>query len=210
MQEQRHSPRPRSRNPRGEGGRLRDDLVAAGRRLLAAADAESDVSIRGVTRAAGVTPQAFYLHFATIDELLFAVYTAEFAELMGVLQAAKREVEPGEAALRAMCDSYVAFARERPAQYRLMTSTRGTLHEDWDASRLPGAQLLALLRDALVTAARGERGSLAPEVAVVQLWVTLHGIVSLRESRPTFPWPPLDDMVRQAVDSALVAVGRAR
>jgi AcrR family transcriptional regulator len=200
------APAGRVRNRRGEGSRLREDLIAAARELLADADSESDVSIRKVTRAVGVTPQAFYLQFATLDELLFAVYAAEFAELISALEAATTGVAPGEAALRAMCHAYAAFAVERPVQYRLMMSVRGTLHEDWDPTKLPGAPVLAMLRDALVAAAHNPPGALSPDAAVVQLWATLHGILSLRDSRPTFPWPPLTQMVDNAVSSATVAV----
>ncbi|MGH9292119.1 MAG: TetR/AcrR family transcriptional regulator [Acidimicrobiales bacterium] len=196
----------RARNRRGEGERLRDDLIAAARALLAAANAESDLSIRKVAQAVGVTPQAFYLRFATLDELLFAVYSAEFAGLHAALDCAAAGLAPSVAALRAMCDAYGAFAVERPVPYRLMTGTKGTFHEDWDPSKLPGAPVLAMLRGALGACASGRHGALEPDGAVVQLWATLHGIVTLRDGRPTFPWPPLDDMVRSAVDSAITAV----
>jgi AcrR family transcriptional regulator len=196
----------RERNRRGEGARLRDDLIAAGRALLAAANAESDLSIRKVTQAVGVAPQAFYLRFDTLDELLFAVYSAEFAELHAALEDAAAGLPPGEAALRAMCDAYVSFAVERPLPYRLMMGTKGALHEDWDPASLPGAPVLAMLRGALGACASGRSGMLEPDAAVVLLWATLHGIVTLRDSRPTFPWPPLDEMVRSAVDSAITVL----
>jgi AcrR family transcriptional regulator len=205
----------RPRNRRGEGSRLREDLVKAARTLLAGADSEADISIRKVTRAAGVTPQAFYLQFATLDELLFAVYAAEFAELVIALASAAAGADRGEAGLRSLCQAYADFAVARPAQYRLMMTLRGQVHESWDPGKLPGAPVLAMLRDALATAAPGAGGPLTPDAAVIQLWATLHGIVSLRDSRPTFPWPPLSEMVDDAVSSALAAVrppasGRAR
>jgi AcrR family transcriptional regulator len=202
----------RARNRRGEGARLRDELIAAARALLAAANSESDLSIRKVTQAVGVSPQAFYLRFATLDELLHAVYSAEFAELHAALEEAAAGLAPGEAALRAMCDAYVTFAAERPVPYGLMMGTKGALHEDWDPASLPGTPVLAMLTGALRACAPGRDGALEPNAAVVLLWATLHGIVTLRDSRPTFPWPPLDEMVRSAVDSAITAVrtgGRA-
>jgi AcrR family transcriptional regulator len=63
----------RRRNRRGEGSKLRDELIGAARELLRSASNESDVSIRAVTRAAGAAPQSFYLQFASIDELLYEV-----------------------------------------------------------------------------------------------------------------------------------------
>jgi hypothetical protein len=35
------------------------------------------------------------------------------------------------------------------------------------------------------------------------VWQQLHGLVSLRISRPLFPWPPLADTVTDAVDRLL-------
>jgi AcrR family transcriptional regulator len=203
------APRVRTRNRRGEGDRLREDFIAAARELLSNAESESDVSIRKVTRAVGVTPQAFYLQFATLDELLFAVYSAEFAELASALEAATSGMAPGAAALRAMCHAYVTFAVEHPAQYRLMMSVRGRVHEDWDPTRLPGAPVIMMLNDAMAASALHPESALSPDRAVVQLWATLHGIVSLRDSRPTFPWPPLAQMVDDAVDSVVASVSRS-
>jgi len=41
------------------------------------------------------------------------------------------------------------------------------------------------------------------------IWQQLHGIVSLRISRPRFPWPPLAETVTVAVDRLLAgAVSR--
>jgi AcrR family transcriptional regulator len=105
----------RRRNPRGQGGQLRQELITAARKLLASADAESELTIRGVTRAAGVHPQAFYLHFDNLDALLYEVYAAEFSELTSALQQAAAGAEPGTAALRAMCQEYARFALSQPA-----------------------------------------------------------------------------------------------
>src|SRR5215831_10556603 len=97
-------------DPRPAGSRLRGELIAAARQLLSGASAESELTIRAVTRTAGVHPQAFYLHFDSLDQLLYAVYAAEFAELTKALEAAAVTAVPGEPALRAMCHAYARFA----------------------------------------------------------------------------------------------------
>jgi AcrR family transcriptional regulator len=203
----------RQRNRRGQGGHLRAELISAARALLAGADAESDLTIRGVTRAAGVHPQAFYLHFDNLAALLYAVYAAEFAELTRALQHAAGQAAPGEPALRAMCQEYGHFALAQPARYRLLMSLPGQQHPDWDPSQLPGSPALELLRQGLAAASadagRGagqERHGHTADQAVVLLWATLHGLVTLRVSRPSFPWPPLGDLIDQAVDTILAAV----
>jgi hypothetical protein len=53
------------------------ELVEAATRLMATDGREDQVPVRAVARRAGVAPQSFYLHFATIDELLWDVYASE-------------------------------------------------------------------------------------------------------------------------------------
>jgi AcrR family transcriptional regulator len=205
----------RQRNRRGEGGHLREELISAARALLASAEAESDLTIRGVARAAGVHPQAFYLHFDNLDALLYAVYAAEFAELTHALQQAAAQAAPGEPTLRAMCQEYGRFALSQPARYRLLMSVPGQQHEDWAPGQLPGSPALKLLRHALAAASADARHrvgnqrqapGLAPDQAVVLVWATLHGLVTLRASRPSFPWPPLGQLIDQAVDTILASL----
>src|SRR5215472_12939504 len=203
----------RQRNPRGQGGQLRHELITAARKLLASADAETELSIRGVARAAGVHPQAFYLHFDNLDALLYEVYAAEFAELTSALQQAAVGAEPGAAALRAMCQEYARFALSQPARYRLLMTVRGQHHAAWPPDQLRAPPALRLLREALAAARPSRHPSpsppqqqpsgQSPDQAVFLLWATLHGLVTLRVSRPSFPWPPIEQLIDQAVDTSL-------
>jgi AcrR family transcriptional regulator len=214
-------PRPaagrRARNPRGQGGRLRGELIAAGREQLSRAGAESELTIRSVTRTAGVHPQAFYLHFDSLDQLLYAVYTAEFAELIKVLETAASAALPGPPALRALGRAYARFALAQPGRYRLLMSVPGQPHPEWEPERYPGSPALRLLVDALAASrpsqlnravASGTDSVAGPErrgphECAVLLWASLHGLVSLRVSRPAFPWPPIEQQVDSMVDGVL-------
>ena len=207
----------RARNPRGQGSRLRGELIAAARQLLSGAGAESELTIRAVTRTAGVHPQAFYLHFSSLDQLLYAVYAAEFAELTTALQAAARSHGPGEPALRAMCHAYARFALAQPARYRLLMAVPGQPHPDWDPQELPGSPALRLLADALAACRPAPPGHAAasgagrdagrdrhgPAECAILLWASLHGLVSLRVARPAFAWPPVEQLVDSSVDALL-------
>lgn len=37
----------------------------------------------------------------------------------------------------------------------------------------------------------------------MDVWVSIHGLVTLRMDRPHFPWPPLDEMVTEIVGRLL-------
>jgi AcrR family transcriptional regulator len=189
------SPVTRRRNRRGEGGRLRDELIEAARLLLRTADHESDVSIRAVTRAAGTAPQSFYLQFASLDQLLYQVYAIEFDSLRQAIIHASEGADGPVAALRAVCRAYCDYAQAHPGRYRALTGVRGQLHDNWDPAQLPGMPAFTALRDAVAAALSAAGREADPALAAAPLWAGLHGIVTLRADRPAFPWPSLDDMI---------------
>jgi AcrR family transcriptional regulator len=197
------NPGTRSRNRRGEGTRLREELIAAARQLLMTAESESEVSIRAVTRAAGAAPQSFYLQFAGLDELLYAVYAIEFDDLRQALTGAAEGADDPAAALLAMCHAYCDYALAHPGRYRALTGVRGQLHDAWEPAQMPGTAAFVALRDAVAAALAAAGRDADPALAASTLWACLHGIVTLRADRPAFPWPSLDDMVGSLVEQLL-------
>ncbi|MCP2321586.1 AcrR family transcriptional regulator [Hamadaea flava] len=195
---------PRVRNRRGEGDRLRDELVAAAAALLEEEPADDGPSLRAVARRAGIAPQSLYLHFPDKGRLLGAVCETRFAELADELAAATGRTPT--ARLRAMCLAYCRFAERRPRQYRVMF-TEPVQAVD------PGARLGALSTfDAAVRACTGEQPADIPAVSpgsaasggsvtTLCLWAALHGMVLLRQDRAGVPWPPIE----QLVDALLAA-----
>ncbi|OBI44604.1 hypothetical protein A5707_02785 [Mycobacterium kyorinense] len=186
----------RMRNPRGKGAQLREDLVAAARRLLDRSGHESAVTIRAVTREAGVAPQSFYLHFPTRDDLLLVLFRDAHRQLYDRMQSAVDGIRNPKRRLRAICAAYLSFSREQPAAYRTLMGTVGEVH-DWKPDELPGIESFTLLHNAVADV----RGTLAEEAHVVSatLWAQLHGIAELTRTRPTFPWPSSDKLLDQVV-----------
>lgn len=196
----------RARNRRGEGTKLRSELIEAARGLLTTATQESDVSIRAVTRAAGAAPQSFYLQFANLDELLREVYALEFGLQREALVAAVDGASGPVAALRALCRAYYDYAQRYPGRYRAMTGLRGRAHDAGDPSQFPGMPTFVLAVTAVEAAlAEAGRADADPRAAAASLWAWLHGVIVLRADRPAFPWPPLDDMLDTIVGQFLAA-----
>jgi AcrR family transcriptional regulator len=78
-------PEPRRRHRRGEGARLRGELIdAASRQLAELGDAER-LSVRAVARAAGVTAPSTYRHFPDKRSLVRAVVEERFRDFDRVL-----------------------------------------------------------------------------------------------------------------------------
>jgi AcrR family transcriptional regulator len=67
----------RTRNPRGEGGRLREEIVAAASRLIEEKGEEA-VTLRAIARSAGITAPSIYAYFEDLDEVLEAMVANTF------------------------------------------------------------------------------------------------------------------------------------
>lgn len=201
---------PRARNPRGQGERLREALIAAAIELLADLQDVDALSVRAVTARVGVTPTALYLHFADKDELLEAVKARCFGELRSYVLAAEEQAGPNpRTQLAQHILAYIQFAADLPGQYRVLFHTRrgqrpktpslpSNLHE-LNTSHT-GAQAFGDL-------VRGVKRCLPPErdpfPVALMIWTAEHGYVSLRESLKRFPFPDPPTYVNQLLDAHL-------
>jgi AcrR family transcriptional regulator len=182
----------RTRNPRGQGERLRTELIAAADALLESVRGEEDLSMRAVARQAGVAPQSVYLHFPDKRSLMSAVYALRFRELIDVLVAATADVSDARARLLAFAVAYERYAVAHPGHYRVLFGTAGT--PDWEPAEMVGLDAFAILRNAIAECRDDD-----VEAATACFWAGLHGIVTLRRDRPSFPWPPVDDLLATLV-----------
>ena len=204
--------RPRVRNPRGQGERLREALIEAAIDLLADLQDLESLSVRAVTARAGVTPTALYLHFADKDELLAAVKERCFGELRRyVLAAERRPAIDARAQLQAMCLSYLAFAAELPGHYRVLFHTRRTSSTDANA---PAPSILERgwppnAAESFQDLLRGVKRCL-PEGrdafgTATMVWAGLHGYAALRGTLRHFPYPLPEEYVDLLLDAQLEA-----
>ena len=208
----RTSPVRRTPNPRGEGLRLRQDLIDAASELLADADSAEGLSLRAVARRLNIAPQSVYLHFGNRKALLGAVYADRFADLTATLAAAAEQVEQSRlpkrdkalAKLRTLCRAYCRYAETHPGHYRVLFGTAGiTEQERPTLDKMPA---LRLLDDAVRAHRLDPPTGQAPLHATICLWAGLHGLVTLRRSRANFPWPDLDEII----DCLIAAHGQPR
>nr|WTB10790.1 TetR/AcrR family transcriptional regulator [Streptomyces antimycoticus] len=116
----------RRRNPRGQGDRLRAEILAAVARLLDRKLTENPlpVSLREVAREVGIAAQSMYLHFADKDQLARAVAEDGYQRAVAAMreadtQAAGHGADAGER-LRAQANAFCTFARTERGVIRLM------------------------------------------------------------------------------------------
>jgi AcrR family transcriptional regulator len=203
----------RARAPKGEGARLRDELLDATAAILAETGDADRVSIRAICARVGVTPPSVYLHFADKDALIVAMCTREFARLDSfVSDAAASATDPVDG-LRRRGRAYVQFGLDRPEHYRVLFMTR---HPDVGdpalrAADLPGTEAFTHLVDAVQACVdHGDfRAELDPFTTATVIWTALHGVTSLLITLPSFPWGDVDALIASACDTQLRAL-RAR
>ncbi|WP_203836092.1 TetR/AcrR family transcriptional regulator [Winogradskya humida] len=187
----------RSRNPRGEGSRLRADIVAAAASILDETGDEQAVTLRAVARQIGIAAPSIYRHFADRQAILVALVGEAFAEFEQRLRDAAVAEDP-VVRLRAVCDAYLEYARSRPQRYRVMfgglwSAPDAVAAEAMtpDAAAELGQGALRVIAGTLqdcVTAGRSTSDD--PLADAVALWLGLHGLAHQRAVSHAFPWPP--------------------
>ena len=186
--------RPRPRAARGEGHRLRQELMAAASALLAELGDANQLSIRAVAAAVGVTPPSIYRHFPDKQALLAAVLEQRWKELNAAI--AGEVVADPFVTLRRGCLAYVRFAEEHPGHYRVLFSAASPAGVTQRRETHPGAPSFLLTVDTITRClkARGHTGD--PWALATRTWVTLHGLVDLRITMMfPFPWQPAEEFV---------------
>jgi AcrR family transcriptional regulator len=198
------SPR-RARARRGEGPRLRQEILAAATRLLVQTGDEEAVSIRAVAEAVGVTPPSIYLHFGDKSELILAVCEEQFARLDAEMAAATAGVEDPVEALRRRGHAYVDFGVANAEAYRVLFMYKQHLPEGADGQDLRGKATFNHLVEAVQRCL--DAGAFAPGDPMqisFGLWVMVHGITSLLIATPGHPWSfGREELVDHVIDDHL-------
>lgn len=194
----------RTRARRGEGERLRDDILAATMRLMEEHGDESAVSIRAVADAVGVTPPSIYLHFADKSVLLFEVCRDQFGAFDAALAAAEEGIEHPVEALRAMGRAYVMFGLEHPVSYRVLFMHKPEDRPaEVDMPEFLAATGFGRLTGRVQQCIDGGWFEGDPMTLAVMLWAGVHGITSLLLSHPGFPWPDMPAVIDRVLDGLM-------
>jgi AcrR family transcriptional regulator len=179
----------RIQNARGEGERLRQEILEAATRILEEAGREDALSLRGVAREVGISAPSVYLHFKDKTELVSTVLEAAYRTLAAAMAQAGREAaEAGIGPwgqIRAATAAYRRFAVDKPRRYRLMFSLEYEPQRR-PASDEPLSTVLGSWTDAVgryLAATQPELRADA-EVLGIHLWTALHGQLVLWRALP--------------------------
>jgi AcrR family transcriptional regulator len=179
-------------------GQLREALVEAGLET-ARADGPEAVVLRAATRAAGVTPNAAYRHFADRDELLAAVATRCIVLLGELMEKRLAELGTGEDPVQHGWErlvvagkAYVEFALTEPGWFETAFGPSHP-HEHWIPAEHDPFGILNGILDELVSV--GALPAVRRPGAEYAAWSAVHGISTLIVDGPLADLP---DGVREA------------
>jgi AcrR family transcriptional regulator len=184
---------------------LREEIVEAASQLLEQSGSEAAITLRAVAREVGITAPSIYPHFANREAILSAVLTRAFDALLARLRVAVEGEADPVARLRAVAHAYVAFAAEQPHRYRVLFERHrppgaATIETPETVEQMLGADAFAVMLDAVRDCiAAGASKAPSPVEAAIELWVALHGYVTLRSATSGFPWPDTDEILETLV-----------
>ncbi len=165
---------------------LRSRLVQEAIRILA--ENPSDLTLRGLARAADVSAMAPYRHFADKAALMLAITETGFEMLRNVLLAADRADDDREA-LIGQGLAYVGFAVAHPALFRLMFAAP----KSGSVSRDPGGDTAYGVLERRISQMSPDRAA----TAVTGAWAIVHGLATLTLDARL---PPEPEHARQVLD----------
>lgn len=159
-------------------GDLRAAAIEAGLKLLEDREAD-DLGLREVARAVGVSATALYRHFPDKAALLRALAEEGLDRLAAVQAEAAAAAGGGKAGFAATGRTYVRFALDNPALFRLIFSA-ATPGPDRFADAPEGtAEAFCMLRDNAARAAPPGAGPEAARLIAVEAWALVHGLAVL-------------------------------
>ena len=168
--------RPKKRFHHGD---LREALIAATRDLLIEHGPDG-FTLADACRRAGVTTAAPYKHFRDKQEILEEIVLRGFDELTAANAQAVAKGGPGTVAgITAMGISYLEFAVNQPAVFRLMFGHKSEIKKVKQVDE-SGEQCLKSVIEQVAAYSRKHGHTADAEKIAIRLWTFVHGASSLQ------------------------------
>ena len=191
------SARPRQRNPRGEGNRLRSEIVEATIRLVDAGIER--LTLRAIAREAGITGPSIYDHFPDVKSIRNEVIRSCYEDLVARIHQAQQGVADPVGRLEATCLSYTSYGADFPHRYALLFRAERDQDEKLAVGQIGAAALQTLVDGIASCREAGRSTSSDPYDDALAVWTAIHGLTTLRSSRPNFARLHGDALLRSVI-----------
>lgn len=187
----------------------RRELLEAGRRLFGE-QGLYDCRIEDLTRHAGIAKGTLYGYFANKEELMAAVVSAGFSELLGHAHRAAHDARSYPELVAGVARAHLEFFDANPDLLRVFHQVRGLLKFGRSESRALRPAITAFLRGLSQVLALPPAGSRRDPDEVLQsagaLFGAASGLASTRAALPElFPRPANHDAAVRALVALVLA-----
>jgi AcrR family transcriptional regulator len=190
----------RARNRRGEGGRLREEILAGATELLEETGSEDAVTLRAVARRVGISAPSIYAHFPDREAIVDAIVDSAFDDFNTAIYSAIDGVTDPLVRLRAGCAAYLRFAADRPNRYKLLFDRRDLIGPaEHPVPPIRTESFDWLVQGVQACAEAGLSQTKDPQLDGTAIWTALHGYATLHARFDVFPWPAEDTMLDRIV-----------
>jgi AcrR family transcriptional regulator len=190
----------RGRNPRGQGERLRAEILEVAQRLLDELGDDQALSMRAVARAVGIAATSVYIHFPDRDALVLAALEDCHRGLMEELDKAEAVEDDPVRKLRARLLHLGTWVGEHPGLYKVLHESTLNQRNDMTFKRRLGERATEAVQRCMDA---GVAPPDDPALVSLDLRAAVHGAVSMRINQPDLPWPPLSEQIDRFVAKLL-------
>jgi AcrR family transcriptional regulator len=186
---------------------LRRRILEVSREIVIAEGFDA-LTIRRVADAVEYAPGTLYLYFENRDAIARALCLEVYQAMYAALSPVAKVKEPAKR-LRAFLRKYVTFALDQPEMYRLALMSdpkfSDVLLRDGpiEGSNGPGQKTFALLVQTIAELRQKEAGAFA---LAEMVWVSVHGLVSLKIVCHAYPVTPADTLADMLADTLLAGM----
>ena len=179
---------------------IRASILDSARQLLIEQGYEA-FSMRKLAKTVGYSAGAIYLYFETKEALLHGLVEDAFDKLLEVLDEVHDD-QDSVLSLRNKLHAYVDFGLSYPDHYYLAFVRRPT-NRGVTQPTTPHAAF-EVLRNAVARCVSESKLRISDvEVASQVLWAVIHGVTSLLNSLPGFPWVEHSELIDEVVETGI-------
>ena len=109
-------------------------LIDAAFQQLSAERSFASLSLREVTREAGIAPTSFYRHFQNMEALGLTLVDESGLTLRQLMRQARQRIESGGSAIRTSVETFMEFVSENENVFRLLLRERSGTSRDFRAA----------------------------------------------------------------------------
>ncbi len=182
-------------------------LILDAARELFVEEGYRNVTMRKIARKIGYSATTIYLYFKNKAELFNCLAEEMMERLLKAFEDVQGDNLEPVAQLKKMGEAYVRLAIEDPDGYRIafmMETDIWTEPQDHLAKGSKGLEVYRMILNAVETCLRSRQPRIDDiEASAQAVFASIHGLVSLWLTYPTFPWVSRQRLQQMVIDSAV-------